>query len=66
VQILRPQSELAQNCAQSAGGQLAAASRHHRKSATEARHHMPTLPAAAIDFGTKAAKPAQKLTARHA
>jgi hypothetical protein len=47
-------------------GQLAAAGRHHRKSATEARHHMPTLPTVAIDFGAEAAQPAQKLIACHA
>jgi hypothetical protein len=66
MQILRPQAELAQDRPKRAGRQIAAAGWHHRKSATEACHHMPTLPAASIDFGAEAAKPAQKLITRHA
>jgi hypothetical protein len=57
---------VAQNRPQRAGVHLAAAGGHHRKSATEARQYMPTLSTAAIDFGTEAAKPAQKLTDCHA
>jgi hypothetical protein len=66
MQILRPQAELPQNCSQRAGRQVAAARRHHCKSANEARHYMPTLPAAAIDLGAEPAKRAQKLAACHA
>jgi hypothetical protein len=63
MQILRP---LAQNRPQRAGRQIAAASRHHCKSAAEARHYMPTLPTAAIDLSAPPAKGAQKLAACHA
>jgi hypothetical protein len=66
MQIFGPQAELTQDRPQRAGRQIAAAGWHHRKSAAEARHYMPTLPAAAIDLGAEAAQPAQKLTARHA
>jgi hypothetical protein len=66
MEILRPQAELAQNRLQRARGQIAAAGRHHRKSATEACHHMPALPSAAVDLGAEAAQPAQKLTTGHA
>jgi hypothetical protein len=63
MQILGPQSELPQNCPQRAGRQVAAAGRDHRKSATEARHHMSTLPAAAVDLSAEPAKSAQELAA---
>jgi hypothetical protein len=66
MQILGPSAELAQHRSQRAGGQLSAAGRHHRKSATEACHHMPALSAVAIDFDTEAAKPTEELTTRHA